>query len=733
MNALSIIIPTCNDEESIMYLLRKIDETMHHANLMYEVIVVDDRSVDLTQSIVRKLRHTFPVKLFVKKGKGGKAQSILEGISYATYEIIATIDTNLAYPVQKISAMHTVLQQGYDIVIANRNYIDSIRSITHQTSQHIFQKLFQQKSIDIASGMKVFKKEIIERFSFNESLENFDIDFLVKAQNAGYRITTTSIPFQEYIVKRKKKHAIQQLWQLATYILTLKFAGQQTIPFPKKIQALKGPGFHYKGKEFIHFSHLDSSDSAFFRLTTTQKSIFLAGACMLLVVFFINWHATIVVLFFVLTSLYFSDLLFNLYLIIQSFRQPSEIHVDAVEIDTQHSWPTYTIFCPLYDEGDVLPQFIQAIEKLDYPKDKLQVILLLEEDDTLTQETAKRLSLPSYFSIRIPPQSFPKTKPKALNYGLQFATGEYCVVYDAEDIPDPLQLRKVVLAFKKSPENTRCMQAKLNFYNPYQNILTRVFTAEYSLWFDLVLTGLQATHAVIPLGGTSNHFRTKDLQAIQGWDSFNVTEDCDLGLRLAKHGFTTAIVNSTTLEEANSNFFNWFHQRGRWIKGYMQTYLVHARDPKSFIKHASIKQFITFQLVIGGKVMSLFINPLMWCITILYFSFRPITGHFIETFFPGPILYMGVLCLVFGNFLYLYYYMIGCAKKEQYSLIKYAFLVPLYWLGMSISGWYAMYKIIVEPYYWAKTKHGLHLKKEKHLHKKQQPLGIPTYTPQISV
>src|SRR5258708_69238 len=157
------------------------------------------------------------------------------------------------------------------------------------------------------------------------------------------------------------------------------------------------------------------------------------------------------------------------------------------------------------------------MSRLDYPKDKLQVMLILEEDDKESQENIKNFDLPSYFEVVVVPDSLPKTKPKACNYGLLKAKGEYTVIYDAEDIPDPLQLKKAVLAFQKAGEKTVCIQAKLNFYNPSQNILTKVFTAEYSLWFDLILTGLQSIEAPIPLGGTSNHFRTADLHKLKGW------------------------------------------------------------------------------------------------------------------------------------------------------------------------------------------------------------------------
>ena len=225
-------------------------------------------------------------------------------------------------------------------------------------------------------------------------------------------------------------------------------------------------------------------------------------------------------------------------------------------------------------------------------------------------------------------------------------------------------------------------------------MLTRVFTAEYSLWFDLVLPGLQSVAAPIPLGGTSNHFKTSYLHELEGWDSFNVTEDCDLGIRLAKKGYKTAIVDSVTMEEANSHLGNWVYQRTRWIKGYMQSYLVHMRSPREFLK-TNPRHFVTFQLIVGGKILSLFINPLMWIITILYFAFRATLGVQIEKLFPGAILYMGLFSLLIGNFLYLYYYMIGCAKRKEYALIKYVYIVPFYWLAMSYAAWKALFLSLI--------------------------------------
>src|SRR3989338_893010 len=475
---------------------------------------------------------------------------------------------------------------------------------------------------------------------------------------------------------------------------------------PKK----KG-SFTYKNREYVHHSDLDRIETAFYNLVLRQKLALLVLLAIISGAFYFNWHATLVVVFSTLTVIYFFDFLFNAFIIYRSFSVRPEIKVSQEELHelSDDELPTYTIFCPLYREWQVLPQFVEAMSKLDYPKEKLQVLLLLEEDDKETIQKIPEIKLLSNFERIVVPHSIPKTKPKAMNYGLRFATGERLAIYDAEDIPEPDQLKKAVIAFRRSNDKVVCVQAKLNFYNPKQNILTRLFSVEYALWFDLVLPGLQSINAPIPLGGTSNHFKTDYLRLIGGWDAFNVTEDCDLGMRLAKRGYRTAIVDSTTYEEANSRVLNWYGQRSRWIKGYIQTYLVHNRRQREFFRNNKVKDFLSFQLVVGVKVLSLFVNPVMWVITACYFLFRAKIGLFIESLFPGPILYIGAFSLIFGNFLYIYYYMIGASKRGYDSLVKYVFLVPLYWLGMSLAAWKAVYEIIVRPHYWYKTAHGLHL------------------------
>ncbi len=268
---------------------------------------------------------------------------------------------------------------------------------------------------------------------------------------------------------------------------------------------------------------------------TSQQSITLIMLGLVVVLgAILSWRQTFVVLVALTAIGYMLHLILDFALALSAARQPAEEHIADTVIHALNDaeWPMYTILCPLYREARVVPQFVKAMQALDYPVENLQILFLTETDDAETRAAIYALHLPSHFQIVTVPDGSPRTKPRACNYGLMEAQGQYVVIYDAEDVPDPLQLKKAVLTFANHGPDLACVQAKLNFYNPEQNLLTRWFTAEYSLWFDLILPGLQQLKLAIPLGGTSNHFPTQTLRALGGWDAFNVTEDCDLGLRL---------------------------------------------------------------------------------------------------------------------------------------------------------------------------------------------------------
>jgi cellulose synthase/poly-beta-1,6-N-acetylglucosamine synthase-like glycosyltransferase/glycosyltransferase involved in cell wall biosynthesis/O-antigen/teichoic acid export membrane protein len=714
MPLLDIIVPIRNEAANVESLAVRIKKALTPKSIDYRLIFVDDNSTDDSVKILNKLKKTHPILIHSKQGKRGKAYSILEGSKLSTAEFLVMIDGDCQYPPESIPEMLTEAQDK-GVVVANRkkSHKSKWRALASRLNAFVFGRLIMGLNCDVQSGLKLFRREIIEQVDQNEVGEwSLDIALLITAKDMGYQIGTVEIDFADRTGGESKVNLLSTTKDIVTNALNIRLKGSKVLHVKAEdMYSMRGSGVIHKGKRYITHTTLDHQTSALHTFHSWQKFAIFGIIALLGIGALLNLFTTALIFTAVLSTIYFIDVFFNLYLVAKSLYFPPEFSFSDDELDKldNKKLPIYSVLVPLYREAKVLPHFVENIAKMDWPKSKLDVMLLLEEDDQETQEAARELDLPSYVRVVVVPHSFPKTKPKACNYGLSHAKGEYVVIYDAEDIPDERQLKKAYLAFQKVDDKVFCLQAKLNYHNPHDNLLTRFFTAEYSLWFDLVLPGLQSLETSIPLGGTSNHFKTANLMKLQGWDPFNVTEDCDLGVRLFKDGYRTAIIDSVTLEEANSNWGNWIRQRSRWIKGYMQTYLVHMRQPLTFLRKKGVHALI-FQLVVGGKIAFMLINPFLWVMTLLYFGLYRIFGPAIEALYPTAIFYMAVTSLVFGNFLCIYYYMIGCAKRGHWTLIKYIYMVPFYWLMVSVAAMKALHQLFFKPHFWEKTNHGLNLK-----------------------
>jgi hypothetical protein len=365
--------------------------------------------------------------------------------------------------------------------------------------------------------------------------------------------------------------------------------------------------------------------------------------------------------------------------------------------------PFYTILVPVFREANIIAKLIDNLRGIDYPANKLEILLLIEEVDQETLTAARASQPPETLTIVQIPDGAPRTKPRACNVGLSFAKGEYLVIYDAEDRPEPDQLKKAVIAFRDGGNDLACVQAALNYFNAHENFLTRMFTLEYSYWFDYMLPGLDRLHLPIPLGGTSNHFRTSVLRELGGWDPFNVTEDADLGIRASAEGYRVGVINSTTYEEANSRYGNWIRQRSRWIKGYMQTTLVYLRDPVGLVRAVGPVQAAAFAALIGGTAATFLCVLPLWAIFLITLAVDlPVTESF-----PRWVVYLGALNLVVGNALMVYINVLALFKRRQYRLLPFAFANPLYWMLHSIAAYRAFWQLVTNPFYWEKTDHGL--------------------------
>lgn len=367
--------------------------------------------------------------------------------------------------------------------------------------------------------------------------------------------------------------------------------------------------------------------------------------------------------------------------------------------------PAYSLIVPLYREARIVPQLVAALEALDYPAEKLQILLVIEPDDPETAAALARHARAPRFGVLTAPALGPRTKPKALNAALPFARGDVIGIYDAEDIPDPDQLRRVCALFAaRANAEVGCVQARIAIDNVADSWITRQFAAEYAGHFDVLLPLLGSCRLPFPLGGTSNHFRREALEAIGGWDPYNVTEDADLGVRLVRHGWKAAVIASTTGEEAPRTFRAWLRQRTRWYKGWMQTVLVHGRDPRALLSEAGVGSGAAFMCLMGGGLMAALVHPFFLGLLIGDLATgRPLPGDLALAAVEGVAL--GVFLIGYSSALLCT--AIGMGRRRLGGAWRVLPLVPAYWLMMSLAAWRAALQLLTDPQLWEKTDHGL--------------------------
>jgi glycosyltransferase XagB len=437
-----------------------------------------------------------------------------------------------------------------------------------------------------------------------------------------------------------------------------------------------------------------------------QRRAFVVIGAVLLVALVVATRETLIALVALATAVYAAATVYRLALFRAALRHPTAVTVtdeDARAV-RDADLPVYTVLVPAYREPEVVGGLLAALGRLEYPPDRLDVKLLLEADDHRTMEAVAGIGDLPFLEVVLVPPSEPRTKPKALNYGLTLARGELVTVFDAEDDPDPLQLRRAALAMARLGPDVVCLQARLSYANADQNLITKWFTAEYTMWFTLFLPGLSALGAPIPLGGTSNHFRRGALTELDGWDPFNVTEDADLGLRIARAGWEVRVLDSVTLEEANSDFVNWAKQRSRWYKGYLQTWLVHLRRPRQVWRELGPRAFLQTNLFVGGTPLLALLNPVFWVMTLVWFVGHPVG---IRELFPAPVYYAGLLCWALGSFVVIYMMVVSVRLARRPELLITALVAPIYWIMMSIAAVKAAVQLVTAPSFWEKTTHGL--------------------------
>tara|TARA_R110002094_G_scaffold52879_8_gene64269 strand:- start:441 stop:2318 length:1878 start_codon:yes stop_codon:yes gene_type:complete len=366
--------------------------------------------------------------------------------------------------------------------------------------------------------------------------------------------------------------------------------------------------------------------------------------------------------------------------------------------------PKVSILVPLLREKEIAGALIRRLSRLTYPKSLLNVVLVLEQGDQVTRTTIARTPLPPWISvIEVPEANRLTTKPRALNYALDFCEGSVIGVWDAEDSPEPDQIERVVHRFQSAPANVACLQGILDYYNSRANWLSRCFTIEYAAWWRIILPGIARLGLVIPLGGTTLFFRRDILEKLCGWDAHNVTEDADLGVRLARHGYVTELLSTVTYEEANCRAWPWVRQRSRWLKGFLITWCVHMRQPGQVLRDLGWKRFLGLQTMLFAGFCQFAFAPLLWSFWLILLD----VPHPVEITLGAPTLWLMVTVFILAETLNIALAMVAVSGRRHRHLMGWAFTLPIYFALGALAAFKGLHEFVVRPFFWDKTEHGV--------------------------
>lgn len=365
--------------------------------------------------------------------------------------------------------------------------------------------------------------------------------------------------------------------------------------------------------------------------------------------------------------------------------------------------PVITMLVPLFKEREIATDLLRRLGRISYPRDRLDLCLVVERDDHCTQSALSAAELPDWVRAITVPRGTCRTKPRAMNYALDFTRGDIVGIWDAEDAPDPDQLLEVARAFAAAPDDVVCLQGVLDFYNARSNWLARCFTMEYATWFRVVLPGLERLGFVLPLGGTTLFFRRHALEELGGWDAQNVTEDADLGLRLARRGYRTQMINTVTREEANARLWPWIRQRSRWLKGYAMTYLVHMRRPRQLWRDLGPKRFIGVQMQFAGTLVNFVLLPVVWSFWLAIFGL----GHpFLDSLGALGLLGLAGLFLMM-EVMHISIAAWAVAMAGYGRLMLWAPSLHVYFPLAALASYKGLWELATRPFFWDKTRHGI--------------------------
>jgi cellulose synthase/poly-beta-1,6-N-acetylglucosamine synthase-like glycosyltransferase len=358
--------------------------------------------------------------------------------------------------------------------------------------------------------------------------------------------------------------------------------------------------------------------------------------------------------------------------------------------DKSAELPKISLIIPTKNEETVIRRCLNSILNIDYPKDKMQIIVVDGKSEDNTLSICSEFSQKYPENIKIISEKTAKGKPGALNLALPYVKGELVGVFDADSLPEKDVLAKVASYF--NDEKLKALQGRTTSLNEKNNALTRVIAIEERAWFQALMSGREKLQLFVPLTGSCQFVRTKVLEELGGWDENSLTEDVELALRLVERNHHIQYAPDVCSgQETPNNIGSLFKQRVRWYRGYMETAIKYGRLLDNVNKRtvdAEISMAGPFMMVVS------LLSYINWFFVALFLSqSNPILD------FTGLVIALTAVSLVSVG--------IGLTASEKPIKLRNLLWIPsiyVYWvIQMVIAGWAFLKLVFRRKRVWTKT------------------------------
>ncbi len=709
-DAVSVIVPTDHDGPVLPRFLDRLLPVMRGLGRPFEIIIVDDRSGDGTASYARSLAPDCQVRFFEKVGRQGRSTSLKEGVDQALGATIVFLDPELRYPPEAIPELLEALETC-DVVVANRKHRRWLRIVANRLYRFVFGRLLLSVDADVRSGLKAFKRTLLESLRFDPEAElkwGFDAFLLYHARRAKWIVQTIDVAYAAGRSKEGFWSGVGLRLTFAFGVVGLRIAHVLRLLFPFLYPPEPVEYFNAGFTNVNDYLFLTPEQSAKGHITKETISLgIVLFACMFVAAGYLKFSLGIPLSRFFagfISTVYIAILLFKLVMMHRSVAANRRIVTDDdLRALRDEELPVVSMFIPLYKEPEIIPQIFRYLSDFDYPQGKLDIIFILESTDTETAQAFLAMHPPAHFKALLSPDVPPKTKPKAMNVAFKEAKGEVLVIFDAEVLPERDQLKRAVAMFKKFPE-AKYLHGRMDVYNAEENWITRLYTAEFCYFYHYFMPGLIESKYPVPISGHSTYFRAEVIEKVGAWDGYNVAEDCDIGIRIYRKGFGSGMMlDSHTWEQSTTTIPTWVRQRTRWIQGFIQTSMVQLRYPLLLKRElGSWRNFLVFLFLVPGNVLLNMLNIFQWILFVLWHTTH---APFLQVAYDGVVLYLATTCFLLGNFLFTYFTMYGLFARKHFRIVPWAVLSFVYWIMLGVATLRSTLHLFLHPHKWDKTKH----------------------------